>query len=269
MYRPTLIIALIALLSGTPLRAQTADSTYYERSDIIDLRFTALCAQTIADRKDAEEFLDGFGPCGEERESPVAFTLFVTEKGALKRFEMLRCPNERIGKVVTDAVKSASPTRSCLLRTLSFCGDELACEGKTTGYRYLVSLRQSRIISTARAILAEQALPDEERDTDRQSCGYMPRFMGGGIEEFRRWLSSNLRYPENFKRHAEMDVVVNFVVDRDGRLARTEVRNAPDVEYLREVLAVLDLCPTWEPGLDSLGRPLRVKYTVPVKFRRQ
>ena len=202
------------------------------------------------------------------------FTLFVSEKGALKRFEMLRCPDEQIGRIVSDAVKSASQPRNWLLRTLSFCGEEPAYEGKVSGYRYIVSLRWSRILATAKAILAERATPAEERGKEMRpgetdDIAYKPQFMGGGIEEFRRWLAANLRYPENFKRRAEMDVVVSFVVERDGRLGKTEVRNIPDVEYLREVMAVLDLCPAWEPGLDSLGRPLRVKYTVPVKFIRQ
>lgn len=273
MHRPTLFIALIALLSCLPLRAQTDGETYYERTDIIDLRFTALCAQAVADRKDAEELIGGIAACGGESESPIVFTLFVSEKGALTRFEMLRCPDRLIERIVSDAVKSASPPRSWLLRTLSFCGEEPAYEGKVSGYRYLVSLRWSRILATAKAILAGRAMPAGERGREMQpgenDGGYMPRFMGGGIEEFRRWLTANLRYPENFKRHAEMDVSVSFVVERDGRLGKIKVMNIPDVEYLREVMAVLDRCPAWEPGLDSLGRPLRVKYTVPVKFRRQ
>lgn len=274
MHRLRIIIAASALIFSLPLRAQTDEGTYYEHTDKIDLRFTALCAQAVADRKDAAGIAGSIDTCGELPESPIRFTLFVTDKGALKRFEMLQCPDKQIERIVTDAVKSASQPRNWLLRTLSFCGEEPAYEGKVGGYRYLVSLQWSRVLATAKAILAERATPAaghkrQKQPADTSDMEYAPRFMGGGLEEFRKWFSANLRYPENFKRNSEMNVMVSFVVERDGRLGQIKVDNIPDVEYLREVMAILDLCPAWEPGLDTLGRPLRVTYHLPVKFRRQ
>lgn len=93
-----------------------------------------------------------------------------------------------------------------------------------------------------------------------------PKFGGGGLPEFRRWLMRHIRYPERAMRYGiEGRVLVNFVVERDGRMDRIEIRESPHPDLAVAVWEALREAPRWEPAQIG-GRTVRVKYTLPVLF---
>jgi periplasmic protein TonB len=87
----------------------------------------------------------------------------------------------------------------------------------------------------------------------------------GGAAAWSRFLQKNLRYPET---EAQGRVIISFIIERDGRLTDLQVVRGVVSELDREALRVLKLAPAWKPGLQA-GKPVRVKYTIPIVFQMQ
>lgn len=94
----------------------------------------------------------------------------------------------------------------------------------------------------------------------------MPTFQGGGVMEFRDWVTDNLRYPRDlFNSKIEGRVAVSFAIERDGSITFKELLDATSREMVQEVIRVLLSSPKWTPG--SLeGIPASVSYVLPVAF---
>jgi protein TonB len=59
------------------------------------------------------------------------------------------------------------------------------------------------------------------------------------------------------------------VVNQDGSIVDVvAVRSSGDPSLDKEAIRVIKAMPKWKPGLQR-GKPVRVKYTVPVNFRLQ
>ena len=97
----------------------------------------------------------------------------------------------------------------------------------------------------------------------------MPEFPGGqnALAEF---LSANVKCPKIAQENSiEGRVIVQFVVAKDGKIENVEVvRTGGDPSLDREAVRVIKSMPRWQPGRQR-GKPVRVKYTVPVNFRLQ
>lgn len=94
----------------------------------------------------------------------------------------------------------------------------------------------------------------------------MPEFPGGSAG-LMKWLSDNVKYPAKAEEGGiQGRVVCTFVIERDGSV--TDVRVARSIDPLldNEAVRVLSKMPKWNPGTQG-GKPVRVKYTVPVTFR--
>jgi len=95
----------------------------------------------------------------------------------------------------------------------------------------------------------------------------MPAYPGGqkALIEF---LSKNVKYPEEAKKAGiQGRVVVRFMVDRDGAIAKVKVaRSGGNKELDREAVRVIKAMPDWKPGTVR-GNPVNVTYTLPVNFR--
>ena len=66
----------------------------------------------------------------------------------------------------------------------------------------------------------------------------------------------------------EGQVMVMFVVDKDGSVVEPQVVKKVDPLLDEEALRVVKLMPKWKPGMQR-GEIVRVKYTIPVSFRLQ
>ncbi|MCM1150678.1 MAG: M56 family metallopeptidase [Alistipes sp.] len=94
----------------------------------------------------------------------------------------------------------------------------------------------------------------------------MPEFQGGGLLQFRAWVQQRLRYPQT---ETQGRVVATFVIDRDGSLGSIEVLESPDEALTQEALRILGSVPSgaWTPGRNKEGKPVQVRYTLPIDFR--
>lgn len=108
----------------------------------------------------------------------------------------------------------------------------------------------------------ENAVPEEAF----QVVEKMPEFPGG-MGECLKFLNQNIRYPvESQKAGVQGKVIVQFVVEADGSVTNPLIVRSIDPHLDGEAIRVISLMPQWKPGMLK-GRPVRVKYTVPVAFR--
>lgn len=80
-----------------------------------------------------------------------------------------------------------------------------------------------------------------------------------------KYIEQNIRYPDTVNR-VEGRVVVSFVVDEDGTLKDVKVVRSLAPEYDEEALRLVRNMPKWKPGR-LRGRCVKVRYTLPVKFK--
>ena len=96
----------------------------------------------------------------------------------------------------------------------------------------------------------------------------MPSFEGG-ISEFYKFVSKNLKYPAQARRIGiEGKVFVHFVVDKDGSLSDIKVVRGLGAGCDEEVMRIINMSPKWNPGKQR-GRPVRVQMMLPIAFRLQ
>lgn len=96
----------------------------------------------------------------------------------------------------------------------------------------------------------------------------MPKFPGGDAELL-LFLAKGIKYPVIAQENGiQGRVTVSFVINRDGSVVDAEVVRGVDPSLDKEALRVVNAMPKWAPGKQR-GKPVRVKYTVPVTFRLQ
>ena len=95
----------------------------------------------------------------------------------------------------------------------------------------------------------------------------MPEFPGGQKALF-DYLRFNTRYPKQaYRKGIEGRVVCQFVVKNNGKISNVKVvRSAGNKSLDREAVRVIRSMPKWKPAMYQ-GKPVSVKYTVPVTFR--
>jgi protein TonB len=93
-----------------------------------------------------------------------------------------------------------------------------------------------------------------------------PKFTQGDI---RVWLAQNLKYPVLAEENGiQGRVIVSFVIEKNGSISNVQVLRSPDPSLASEAVRVVKSMPRWTPGRQN-GKPVRVKYSVPVNFRLQ
>lgn len=94
----------------------------------------------------------------------------------------------------------------------------------------------------------------------------MPSFPGGP-QALLNYLSEHINYPEGYEETCVQGrVVITFVVEKDGSLSDITVVKSLEKAFDEEALRAVKSMPNWIPGMQD-GKPVRVKYTVPVNFR--
>lgn len=97
----------------------------------------------------------------------------------------------------------------------------------------------------------------------------MPEFPDGGMQGLLKYLAKSIKYPVIAQENGiQGRVVCSFVVNRDGSIVDIQVLRGVDPSLDKEAVRVLGTMPKWKPGKQR-GKPVRVKYTVPVMFRLQ
>ena len=93
----------------------------------------------------------------------------------------------------------------------------------------------------------------------------MPEFPEGDATV---WIANNIRFPSDLETDAQSVVVCQFVVEKDGSIRNVTVLRSIHPSLDKEAVRVIESMPNWIPGRKD-GQPVRVKYTLPVKFQLQ
>jgi protein TonB len=113
---------------------------------------------------------------------------------------------------------------------------------------------------------------EEEEEVDENfvfmTVERMPEFPGGD-GALMKWIADHINYPPIAAENGiQGRVFCTFTVNADGSVTDVEVARAVDPNLDKEALRVLKLLPKFKPG-EQRGKPVRVKYSVPVRFKLQ
>ena len=115
----------------------------------------------------------------------------------------------------------------------------------------------------------EAPVEEEEEEVIFMVVESMPEFPGGQQALF-KYLAENVKYPVIAQENGiQGRVICQFVVNKDGSIVEVvAVRSSGEASLDKEAIRVIKSMPKWKPGKQR-GKPVRVKYTVPVNFRLQ
>lgn len=117
------------------------------------------------------------------------------------------------------------------------------------------------------ATVTMNAVEEEQNATDEKVFDVvdnMPEFPGG-MGALMQYLSDNIRYPE--EKDIQGRVLVSFVVGKDGSISNAQVVKSVHPSFDAEALRIINNMPKWIPGTQN-GKPVNVKYVVPISFRK-
>ena len=126
-------------------------------------------------------------------------------------------------------------------------------------------------------VVSDSVLPVDIAPTDNDSPGnddqrvydvveQKPEFLEGDLSV---WLGSHLQYPPEAQNNGLQGAVVcQFIVEKDGSIGNVTVLRSIDPLLDKEAVRVIESMPKWAPGRKD-GQPVRVKYTLPVRFQLQ
>ena len=122
------------------------------------------------------------------------------------------------------------------------------------------------VLKAKEVIAAEPVRPNPKKVYD--VVEQMPSFPGG-MKAMMDYLARNIRYPANAKNDLiEGRVILQFIVDKKGRLSDVKVARSVEPSLDAEAVRVVKSMPRWNPGIEK-GKAVKVRYTLPVTFRLQ
>jgi protein TonB len=91
----------------------------------------------------------------------------------------------------------------------------------------------------------------------------------GGLTAMMSFIQKALKYPVVAQENGiQGRVTCSFVVNKDGSIVDIEVVRGIDASLDKEAIRVINSMPKWQPG-EQRGKPVRVKFTMPINFRLQ
>ena len=123
--------------------------------------------------------------------------------------------------------------------------------------------------------LPETAAEPEKKDEEKtkkvvpfQYAAQKPTFNGGDANEFSKWVSENVRYPDKCRQSkVQGRVALQFTVTETGKVADVKVLRGVNPEIDKEAARVVSESPDWTPGRNENGEIVPVSYVFPVIFK--
>ena len=122
----------------------------------------------------------------------------------------------------------------------------------------------------ADAVIVEKKPAEDNKKPEEvfKSVEQMPQFPGGDAA-LMKFLSSHINYPPMAaENNVQGKVIVQFVVDKTGKVGEVKVVRSVDKDLDHEAIRVCQALPKFTPGRQN-GRPVSVWYTLPIQFKLQ
>lgn len=135
-------------------------------------------------------------------------------------------------------------------------------------------VEEAKVVEQAKQAAEEKVKTKPQTDTTKKKKTWdcmpetMPQFPGGQLM-LMKYLADNIKYSASaVKNKKEGRVIVTFIVQKNGSITHAKIVRSIDPELDAEALRVVKGMPKWTPGT-QFGKPVSVKYTLPVKFSLQ
>lgn len=112
------------------------------------------------------------------------------------------------------------------------------------------------------------AKPDDREYNMGEGLQKPPTFPGGE-QDLLRYLAENIKYPALARENnIQGTVALSFVVNKDGSVSDVSIVKEIGGGCGKEAMRVVQSMPRWSPG-EANGYPVKVRFTLPVRFRLQ
>jgi TonB family protein len=106
----------------------------------------------------------------------------------------------------------------------------------------------------------------DNNDTVYTVVSKLPQYPGGDKGRM-SFIAKNIKYPEEARKNDITGTVyASFIIEKDGSVSNPKIIRSIGYGCDKEVIRVIKIMPKWQPGEDETGNPVRVAYTIPVKF---
>ena len=132
------------------------------------------------------------------------------------------------------------------------------------------SIDKNNFIEARQEVVVEDKKPVVEAKPEEvfKSVEQMPQFPGGD-SALMKYLASHINYPPMApENNVQGKVIVQFVVDKTGKVGEVKVVRSVDRDLDHEAIRVCQALPKFTPGRQN-GRPVSVWYTLPIQFKLQ
>ena len=92
----------------------------------------------------------------------------------------------------------------------------------------------------------------------------MPKFQGGDMNDFSRWLNARIAVPKTCKHSGTMKI--SFVVDSDGSVKDVKIAESVCEELDALMLSLVSSSPKWEPATSN-GHAVSQSLSIPIVFQ--
>ena len=134
-----------------------------------------------------------------------------------------------------------------------------------------------KTIASMEVLKTEKAL--QEYDTDKGVIVYVvtdkaaeliqnrePRFQGGGMPEFQKWVHDHIKYPEGMTSEGRVDI--SFRISEDGDVTDVKILRGADAKLNEEAIRVIESSSNgWVPAIKD-GKKISITMMIPVIFKK-
>ena len=202
------------------------------------------------------------------------YLLFAPLAGALLMVSNIESVAREIGEQIPEVAEVQQKAEQALNADVVVANPtaeeaKAAAEAKKAEEAKAAELAKSEAEQKAEAKASDATAPaDTTKNVVHDVIETMPQFPGGqGV--MMKYLAANIKYPASaVKAKKQGRVIVTFVIQKDGSVTEARIARSVDPELDAEALRIVKAMPNWTPGTQD-GKPVNVKYTIPVVFSLQ
>lgn len=136
-------------------------------------------------------------------------------------------------------------------------------------YNFTLALANQQNAPSFRDVSVQARGPEYNDVISYHECDQVPLFLNSSDPKkfLQEWVYQYLKYPESAVRDGiQGRVMVDFIIEKDGRLTNVKVVKGVSEELDAEAVKVISASPKWKPGRVD-GEKVRTSMTLPVEFR--
>ena len=199
------------------------------------------------------------------------YLLFAPLAGALLMVSNIESVAREIGEQFPEVAEVQQKAEQALNADVAVANPtaeeaKAAAEAKKAEEAKAAELAKSEAELKAEAKASDAIAPaDTAKNVVYDVTETMPQFPGGQ-EVLLKYLAANIKYPASaVKGKKQGRVIVTFIIQKDGSVAKARIARSVDPELDAEALRIVKAMPNWTPGTQD-GKPVNVKYAIPVVF---